>query len=217
MSCVRCAWVTTGSTDMMALSFSALDKVGHDYGPESPEVQDVLVRLDRTIGTLLLELDRQIGQDNYVVALSADHGVAPLPERLATRGVDAGRIDPREIEQVAQAVLQKDLGPRRYVSQVLNGDIYLAPGVFERLKARPPLLESLASIARVDSRRSGRSYQPSRRRRRRGWNPAACCAELRSRPQRRSVRDPTALLDDSGQRYRPRIVVWISTPVCQSC
>jgi predicted AlkP superfamily pyrophosphatase or phosphodiesterase len=138
----------TGSTDMVAVSFSALDKVGHDYGPESPEIQDVLVRLDRTIGTLLEALDRQIGKDNYVVALSADHGVAPLPERLTSRGIDAGRIDPRAIEQIAQAALQKELGSGKYVSQILNGDIYLAPGVLDRLKARPAATEALRRALR---------------------------------------------------------------------
>src|SRR5262245_65212746 len=70
----------------LGISFSALDKVGHDYGPNSHEVQDVLIRLDRTLGLLFTGLDRLVGAGNYTVALTADHGVAPIPEdRKSTR------------------------------------------------------------------------------------------------------------------------------------
>ena len=69
-------------TDLLAVSFSALDAVGHVYGPRSHEVQDVLVRLDLTIGRLLDHLDRTVGTSNYVLALSADHGVADIPEHV---------------------------------------------------------------------------------------------------------------------------------------
>ena len=62
-------------TDFLGISFSALDLVGHDFGPRSHEVQDVLARLDQTIGALLAHLDRTVGAGNYVVGLSADHGV----------------------------------------------------------------------------------------------------------------------------------------------
>ncbi|MGE3191819.1 MAG: alkaline phosphatase family protein, partial [Vicinamibacterales bacterium] len=71
------------SPDLLGVSFSALDYVGHDFGPDSQEVQDTLLRLDETIGTLLDALDRQVGRGNYAVALSADHGVAPIPEAQA--------------------------------------------------------------------------------------------------------------------------------------
>ncbi len=69
------------TTDFLAVSFSTLDIVGHDYGPRSHEVQDVLVRLDATIGRLLAVLDAKVGRDRYVLAFSSDHGVATLPEQ----------------------------------------------------------------------------------------------------------------------------------------
>lgn len=71
-----------GTTDMLAISLSALDTIGHRYGPQSHEVQDVLLRLDKVIGNFLRALDKQIGRDKYVLAFSADHGVAPLPEQV---------------------------------------------------------------------------------------------------------------------------------------
>jgi len=69
-----------GVPDLLALSFSALDIVGHEHGPASHESLDVVLRLDRLLGALLDELDRRLGRGRYLVALSADHGTAPIPE-----------------------------------------------------------------------------------------------------------------------------------------
>jgi len=83
-----------GWTDLLALSYSALDAAGHNYGPDSPEALDVLLRFDRRLGELLKFVDERIGLDNVVVALTSDHGVAPMPElgrsggrRLTAEGV----------------------------------------------------------------------------------------------------------------------------------
>src|SRR4029450_8084452 len=62
-------------TDFPGGSFSSLDLVGHAYGPRSHEVQDILARLDATIGRLLDHLDRPVGAGNYVLGVSAGHGV----------------------------------------------------------------------------------------------------------------------------------------------
>lgn len=85
-----------GYVDFLGLSFSALDTVGHDYGPHSPEVLDTLLRLDRLLGELLDFLDRRIGLDRVVISLSADHGVAPVPERQAAHGLPGRRIAPAD-------------------------------------------------------------------------------------------------------------------------
>ncbi len=84
--------------DILGLAFSALDKVGHDYGPDSPEVLDTLLRLDLTLGELLDFVDRRVGLDHTVVSLSADHGVTPLPEVLAAKGLPARRFDTEETD-----------------------------------------------------------------------------------------------------------------------
>jgi arylsulfatase A-like enzyme len=69
--------------DLLGLSFSALDTVGHEYGPASLEVLDTLLRLDRSLGELFDLLDRRLGRGSWTVALSADHGVADVPEVAA--------------------------------------------------------------------------------------------------------------------------------------
>lgn len=78
--------------DLLALGFSALDTVGHVYGPNSREVMETLLALDRTLGRLLDELDEKIGLENMVVALTSDHGTAPVPELRALQGLSGGRM-----------------------------------------------------------------------------------------------------------------------------
>jgi predicted AlkP superfamily pyrophosphatase or phosphodiesterase len=85
------------ATDVLGVSFSSPDLVGHSFGPDSQEIHDMYAHLDQTIGALLDHLDSTVGRGNYVVALSADHGVTPIPEQLAARGMDAGRLDPNRL------------------------------------------------------------------------------------------------------------------------
>ncbi len=125
------------STDMLAVSFSALDMVGHSFGPRSHEVQDVLASLDATIGVLLAYLDNAVGPENYVVALTADHGVADIPEQLKKNGVDAGRVITNEISESIENLLKARWGPGKYIARHLYTDLYLQPGVYDRLMGDP--------------------------------------------------------------------------------
>jgi hypothetical protein len=80
-------------TDLLFVSASSADYIGHRYGPYSQEVQDYYVRLDRALGVFLEFLDEAIGEESYVVVLSSDHGVLPVPEELQRRGTAARRLD----------------------------------------------------------------------------------------------------------------------------
>lgn len=75
-------------TDLLAVSLSASDQVAHEFGPDSHESMDTILRLDRQLARLLAEIDEQVGLDRTLVVLTADHGIAPLPEV-------ANRQDPR--------------------------------------------------------------------------------------------------------------------------
>lgn len=138
-----------GATDYLAVSFSALDAVGHAFGPHSQEVQDVLARLDVTIGSLLDELDRTVGRSNYVVALSSDHGVSPVPERVAAEGLDAGRITAKDATARVEAALVKALGAGKYVASMQYTDFYFLPGVYERLQGNPAAMKAAIDALRA--------------------------------------------------------------------
>ncbi|MCZ6916545.1 MAG: alkaline phosphatase family protein [Gemmatimonadetes bacterium] len=79
--------------DLLFVSASSADYIGHRYGPYSQEIQDYYLRFDRALGEFLEFLDEQIGRESYVVVLSSDHGVLPMPEELLRRGTDARRLD----------------------------------------------------------------------------------------------------------------------------
>jgi predicted AlkP superfamily pyrophosphatase or phosphodiesterase len=79
--------------DLLAVSFSATDYVGHTYGPESREAEDNLLRLDRTLAALFELLERRVGLERTLVILSADHGISESPEWLRSQGKPAGRHD----------------------------------------------------------------------------------------------------------------------------
>ena len=82
------------ATDLLGVSFSQVDTAGHNYGPDSHEVMDSVLRLDRTIARLLDHLDREVGLARCVIVMTADHGIMPLPERVKrlNPGTPAGQI-----------------------------------------------------------------------------------------------------------------------------
>lgn len=102
------------ATDLLAIGFSANDRIGHAFGPNSHEVLDVTVRTDRLLARLFAHLDRVVGRGRYVAVLTADHGVAPLPEvvaRLNPRAA-APRLDTAMVAAAAEAALTARFGSR---------------------------------------------------------------------------------------------------------
>jgi predicted AlkP superfamily pyrophosphatase or phosphodiesterase len=83
--------------DYLFLGLSSCDAVGHAFGPYSHEVTDVVLNADAGLGELFDQLDEEVGEGRWLAALSADHGVLPLPEWLAERGYDSRRVDASEL------------------------------------------------------------------------------------------------------------------------
>jgi predicted AlkP superfamily pyrophosphatase or phosphodiesterase len=131
------------ATDFLGIGFSALDLVGHDFGPESREVEDLLARLDERIGELLRHLDERVGRDRYVLALSADHGVAPIPEEGKHQHHPGGRVLIPETRTRVEQALVEQFGTGQYVDAMNYTYIYLAPGVFDRLTRTPAAMRAV--------------------------------------------------------------------------
>ena len=136
------------ATDFLGIGFSALDKVGHDFGPESHETQDILIHLDTQLGLLFDKLDRDVGKGNYVVGLTSDHGVAPTPERVKAQGFDSGRIDTTAVGRAIDAVLARELGPVAYRTRVIYNDIYFNEGVYLKLTQNAKAMEAVIETIR---------------------------------------------------------------------
>jgi predicted AlkP superfamily pyrophosphatase or phosphodiesterase len=97
--------------DLLTISFSGHDRVGHVYGPDAPEALAEFDAVDAQIGRLLEGLDAQVGKGRYVVALSSDHGVAPLPADAKKRGLDAGQVDTEGLMAALEKEADAALGP----------------------------------------------------------------------------------------------------------
>jgi len=94
-------------TDLLVVSFSSNDAIGHIWGPDSQEVLDVTLRSDRLLAQLLAFLDKEVGKDKYTLALTADHGICPLPEVTAAKGGVAKRIPAKKMALAAEEHLRE--------------------------------------------------------------------------------------------------------------
>ena len=121
-------------TDFLGVSYSSVDLVGHEFGPRSREIQDILIRLDKDLGDLLAYLDKTVGGGNYVVALSADHGVVPVPEDMQTTGADAGVLHLPELQERIEKAIPNFNGDKTAIARITGSDIYFAAGVYEKLQ-----------------------------------------------------------------------------------
>jgi hypothetical protein len=98
--------------DLLVVSFSSNDLIGHVWGPDSQEVLDVTLRSDKVVQRLLKDLDAKVGKGRYVLAVTADHGVCPLPEVARAQGKDAGRVAADLLGRRAEAFLNETFGQK---------------------------------------------------------------------------------------------------------
>jgi len=132
-------------TDVLAVSFSTPDMVGHAFGPRSHEVQDIYAHLDRTIGALFDELDAYVGKGEWVAGLSSDHGVTPIPEQLVAEGKDSGRISGGALIDAVNQALFPILGEGRHLIAISTNDLYFAPGVYDTIRRTPAAMSAALS------------------------------------------------------------------------
>ena len=86
-----------GIPDYLSISLSATDAVNHFFGPSSLENEDVILQLDRLLADFLAFVDRSVGVANTLLVLSADHGMADMPEYMTELGYPAGRVDTDDV------------------------------------------------------------------------------------------------------------------------
>jgi predicted AlkP superfamily pyrophosphatase or phosphodiesterase len=134
-------------TDVVTVSFSANDYVGHRFGPNSQEVMDMSLRVDRQIGKLLDFVDARIGLQNTIVIFTADHGASPVPELAALQNLPGRRSQKAEMLKLVEDGLKakygrKDRPATDYVRSftnrqetekgLLNGNFYLNRAALQR-------------------------------------------------------------------------------------
>src|SRR5256886_6517962 len=106
-----------GAVDLLSVSLSTTDYVGHAYGPDSREIHDQVVRLDRSLGSFLQQLFVRYGSGNVLIVLTADHGVTPFSEHSRAAGHrDAQRVNVDTLLAAVNAQLDERAGGAAWVA-----------------------------------------------------------------------------------------------------
>lgn len=104
-----------GGIDLLAMSFSANDTVGHAKGPDSPEAEEITFHTDKVLARFFSYLDKRLGLSNVLVILSADHGVAGVPELMQQRRMPGGRISEKTVLDAVAAALNEKYGEAKWI------------------------------------------------------------------------------------------------------
>ena len=129
--------------DYLGVSFSSTDYIGHLFGPSSLETEDNLLRLDRTLADLFAFVDKQVGLENTLIVLSADHGGPEVPGYLNELGINAGYADPKSWDkQPAFTALKKQFGiDKELISGYNHPYVYLNQEVIRQHQLDPREVE----------------------------------------------------------------------------
>jgi predicted AlkP superfamily pyrophosphatase or phosphodiesterase len=112
-------------TDLLTISLSSPDYIGHTFGPNSVEAEDDFLRLDKDIGAFLDFLDQQIGKGQYLLFLTADHGVSQVPAFLMEHKIPAGNVDDDKITEQLNALLKDKFNVAKLVIGIINNQVFL--------------------------------------------------------------------------------------------
>jgi len=134
-------------TDLLSISFSSPDLVGHAYGPDSQEIVELYTRLDRTVAALLKFIDKRVGMNNTLIAVTGDHGVGPIPRLMETRGYAGEVISSKGIEQAVNQALKARFGGDNWIIAFANDQLFLNHSLMAQSKAEPAEVERIAADA----------------------------------------------------------------------
>ncbi|WP_136480205.1 alkaline phosphatase PafA [Cognatitamlana onchidii] len=127
-------------TDVLTVSFSSTDYIGHKFGVNSKEIEDTYIRLDIDLERLFLALDKRVGKNEYVVFLTADHGAVDVPAYLKSHKIEAGYVYGKNRKEKFQKFLMDEFGDNTIVENISSNQIFLNK---EKIKALGLSLEDV--------------------------------------------------------------------------
>ena len=132
-------------TDFLNISYSVPDVIGHTFGPQSIEMEDIYLRLDKDLAMLFTELDTKVGKDNYTLFLTADHGAIQNVSFLKENKLDAAIARTTGDARKLEAFLDTKYGDDSWVSTVNGNNLYLNKATIDNKKLTLPLVEKEAA------------------------------------------------------------------------
>jgi len=139
-----------GATDLLTISFSANDYVGHALGPDSPEVKEMSIQTDAVFGRFFQFLDSTVGLRNVLVIMSADHGVAPVPEVQATRKMPGGRVPSGTVRKAVEQALAARFGDGNFILTPSDAGLYLNQDLIRQKKLDTAEVDRVAARAAAE-------------------------------------------------------------------
>ncbi|MGB5228108.1 MAG: alkaline phosphatase PafA [Eudoraea sp.] len=121
-------------TDFINISYSVPDVIGHTFGPQSVEFEDVILRLDRDIESLLKSLDATVGTGNYLLFLTSDHGSVPVASYLADNKLPAGIANIKKHEVALLSHLNSKYGTNQWIENFDGESVYLNQDLIKQKK-----------------------------------------------------------------------------------
>lgn len=112
-------------TDVLAVSFSSTDYVGHNFGVNSKEIEDTYIRLDKDLERFFKFLDENVGEGEYTVFLTADHGAVDVPAYLQSVKIPAGYLDYNSRKEEFNKFLIDTYGTKDIVENISNNQVFL--------------------------------------------------------------------------------------------
>ena len=131
-------------TDFLAISYSTPDYVGHSFGPNSIEAEDIFIRLDKELGEFLDFLDAKIGNNQYLLFLTADHGAAQAPGFLNSYNIPAGHVQLQQLQDTLNIKLKEKFGAADLITVAANYQLVLNTYLVDSLKLNTTEVKQLA-------------------------------------------------------------------------
>jgi arylsulfatase A-like enzyme len=130
--------------DLLSVGISTVDYCGHAFGPDSWEMQELVVQTDRLLADFLRRLGRRFRSGDLTIVLTADHGSGPLPERMAALGFPAGRIKKADVKAAIEDALDRRFGPGDWVSGQEEPGVFLNRALVTERKLDDALVQRVA-------------------------------------------------------------------------
>ncbi|WP_452601901.1 alkaline phosphatase PafA [Pontimicrobium sp. MEBiC06410] len=120
-------------TDVLTVSFSSTDYVGHNFGVNSKELEDTYIRLDKDLERIFTALDAKVGKGEYTVFLTSDHGAVEVPAYLQSVNIPAGYFNSKGLKEKLDAFLFKQFGASNLIENISNDQIFLDKALIQLL------------------------------------------------------------------------------------
>ncbi len=152
---------TRDATDLVSLSLSPTDLVGHTFGPDSPEIRDLNLQTDRLLGEFFQYLDKRYVPGTVLVVFTADHGVSPLAEVQAQRRMPGGRVSEPVLRKAVEAALNAKFGEGKWILDSSSGSFWLNRAAIREKNLAAAAVEACAAEALMEIPHVYRAYTRS--------------------------------------------------------